>query len=733
MGWRKRLRRGHGDLPNRAEPHIPVPESAYRRDVQGLRAVAVLLVVLDHAGLTVLSGGYVGVDVFFVLSGFLITGLLLAGVKKRGYVSFTDFYIRRAKRILPAATLTLVATILASYLLLNVVRARQAIVDSLWAAFFGANVQFAREGTDYFAQGQPPSPVQHYWSLSVEEQFYFAWPALIAIVLFGAAIGAQAGRRRRRHGYAYGRSASTRLLAVTLVVLAASLTWSIVQTGDEPTSAYFSTLTRAWELALGAVLAIAGQRLTRVPQTVQSLMCWVGLAMVVTAAVTFSTATSFPGYAALLPTLGTALVIAGGTRSGPDTGSAGRLLAAAPMRYVGDRSYALYLWHWPVLVIAAQYAGRELSLATNLALVAAAFGLSIASYALVEQPIRRADWTPSASWTLVPASAAAVAVISLVSLNAIDAKVLQLANASASTEREISRTPQPAERAVTGGGLASIVAAVKAARRGAAIPVGLTPPADRLLDREYLYEFPDGCAASDDQTQSAICRLGAPSSRRSMIVFGDSHAQMWMPTVLATAERDGWAVIPLVKSGCVPSAWRGRGYDDMSQAALRDCHRWYAWASGQAKTLRADVVLVSGCCAGALGRVEKQTIDAYTHLAATVKRAATQVVVLGDAEGVDRQPVDCLLGRRSTMRTCTTIHSNEHFALNDDLAAVAGRRGFRFLDTRGWFCHGHECPMVVGQTVVYRDTGHITVPYALALVEPFRAAFRRCVAKRCPS
>ena len=368
---------------------------AFRRDIQGLRAIAVLLVVLDHAGVPFLQGGYVGVDVFFVLSGFLITGLLLAGPRS-GPRLVLDFYVRRARRILPAATLTLVVTIVASYLLLNVVRARQAVVDSIWASLFMANVHYANEGTDYFARGQPPSPVQHYWSLSVEEQFYFAWPALVALALFGIPYAAHR-LRGRRHGRPAGvdRTARLALLALTLVVAGASFAWSVFLTDRQPTDAYFSTVTRAWELALGALLAIAGASLVRLPRLARSVMGWLGLAAIVVAAVAYTSSTPFPGDAALLPTLGAALVIAAGVGRDDDPPAPAACSARAPLRYVGDRSYAFYLWHWPVLVIAGLYVGEELSVMTNLLLVVFAFGISIVSYALVEDPIRRARWSAS--------------------------------------------------------------------------------------------------------------------------------------------------------------------------------------------------------------------------------------------------------------------------------------------------------------------------------------------------
>src|SRR3954447_12975631 len=209
------------------------PSLSHRADLQGLRAVAVLLVALGHAGVPGLRGGFVGVDVFFVLSRFLITGLLLAEARRTGSISLVDFYVRRARRILPAAALTLVVTDLTAWYLLNFLRAREAVQDSLAAAAFGANFRFAARGTDYFAQSQPPSPLLHFWSLSVEEQFYVAWPALLSLVLLAAA------RRARPERHV--------LMAVGLLG-AASFAWSVHLTATLPPAAYFSPFTRAWEL-----------------------------------------------------------------------------------------------------------------------------------------------------------------------------------------------------------------------------------------------------------------------------------------------------------------------------------------------------------------------------------------------------------------------------------------------------------------------------------------------------
>jgi peptidoglycan/LPS O-acetylase OafA/YrhL len=252
----------------------------HRNDIQGLRAVAVLLVALGHAGVSFLKGGYVGVDVFFVLSGFLITTLLLASAGKPRRRSLVDFYSRRARRILPAAALTLVVTDVVAYKLLNIVRAKQVLHDSIFASLFTANIHFAQQGTDYFARGQPPSSVQHFWSLSVEEQFYIVWPVLLAVVLTSVAVRRRPGFRLASVSTKVARRGLTRSLVAIVGVVAISLAWSIYYTRSHATAAYFSTFARGWELGLGATLAIGATWLGRVPEGPRAVAGWLGLAAI---------------------------------------------------------------------------------------------------------------------------------------------------------------------------------------------------------------------------------------------------------------------------------------------------------------------------------------------------------------------------------------------------------------------------------------------------------------------
>jgi peptidoglycan/LPS O-acetylase OafA/YrhL len=686
----------------------------HRGDIQGLRAVAVLLVVLHHADVPVLRGGYVGVDVFFVLSGFLITGILLSAARQQGRISLVDFYVRRARRILPAAGLTLLATSIAAYYLLNVVRARAAVSDSIWATLFAANVHFGRQESDYFAQDQPPSPVQHFWTLAVEEQFYLAWPAVVSLVLFGVAFGLRRRRRRR----VIGRSAMRRLLVVTVLVAITSLAWSIHSTAVEPAGAYFSTFTRAWELALGATFAIVAAGVTRLPTWVRVGMGWLGLASVVCAAVAYSPATPFPGYAALLPTVGTALVIAAGIPAQPPRLGVGRALSIVPLRYVGDRSYTFYLWHWPVLIIAVQYVGHDLSVSAKLVLALGAFLLSMLTYALLENPVRHMRRPAALGLVLSPACAAAALAVAVFTLGSLDGKIARM-DAAAANVRPAALITEKVAR-TRSKPLPAVVAAVEAARHRAPLPSPLTPPIGDL--RGDFHTFPDGCVANGADVSSwRICRLGDTASAKTLVVFGDSHAQMWMPTVLRTAEWDRWLVVPLVKAGCVPGRWNGGG---------SGCRAWYRWAIRRAVGLRPDVTLIVGSWAGT--KTPDPDVRAVALLSSEMKRVSASVIVLGDAPHQRLNPVDCLLARDATMRTCTTRATDVQ--LRADHAIEAGARADRvgFIDTRGWFCARTRispieflCPLVVNQTIVWIDRGHISKTYALQLAQPFRTAFRR--------
>ncbi|GGI37992.1 hypothetical protein GCM10010988_16750 [Cnuibacter physcomitrellae] len=372
--------------------HAPTttPRRALRPDIQGLRALAVVAVILDHA-IGWPLGGFVGVDVFFVISGFLITGLLLRDVERTGRVSFRDFYAKRMRRILPAALVVLAITAAAGFVVFNVTRAWQTVWDAVYSLVFVANWHFAAQGTDYFHASDAVSPLQHFWSLSVEEQFYLVWPGLVMLLLLVLPGALRPGAAAS--GSASAASAS-RMRAVRIVVgiaaaivVAASFGWAVLQTGSDPTVAYFSTLTRAWELALGAVLAAAVPLLLRLPSALRAVLGWAGLAGIVASFFLIDGgSTPFPGPWAALPVAATAVLIVGGV-------GGGRQRHLFPLTnpvsvFLGDMSYSLYLWHFPVIVFFAVLLPTPGPTTTGIVL-ATIGALSLVSYFLVEQPLHR--------------------------------------------------------------------------------------------------------------------------------------------------------------------------------------------------------------------------------------------------------------------------------------------------------------------------------------------------------
>jgi peptidoglycan/LPS O-acetylase OafA/YrhL len=365
----------------------------FRPDIEGMRAIAVGLVLLFHGYKFPFTGGFVGVDVFFVISGFLITSLLLREQTKTGRISILGFYARRARRILPASALLVLATIGATYYFLGFIAGNNVANDAQWTSVFAANIHFGLIGTDYLGSQLPPSPLQHMWSLGVEEQFYVVWPALFLVMVLIV--------RGTRHRIAMG--------AVLTAIIAASLAWSIIQTMSNATWAYFSPFTRAWELALGALVAVMAPAISRLG--VQSARHrnqrvakgWVievlavcGLVGIAVSALVLNSMTPYPGSAVALPVVSSAVLIAAGCAN-PKT-LVGRGLSIRPMQWLGARSYSLYLWHWPVLIIAVEYAGHELTGWQNTGLLLGAVVACALSYSLVENPLRRARFLTTRTW-----------------------------------------------------------------------------------------------------------------------------------------------------------------------------------------------------------------------------------------------------------------------------------------------------------------------------------------------
>ncbi|GAB3999788.1 hypothetical protein GCM10029992_29600 [Glycomyces albus] len=363
-------------------PAVKKDKPVFRPDIEGLRAIAVGLVVLGHAGFPFLDGGFIGVDVFFVISGFLITSLLLRELSGTGRISVVGFYARRATRLLPMAATVTVATLAAAWLWLPPARLESIAGDALASSLYAVNYRLAVEGTDYLNAEQDPSPFQHFWSLAVEEQFYLVWPLLLLAVALLL--------RRRPELVRDG-------LTVVLIAIAGStFAASAVLTPDDPVWSYFGLHTRGWELAIGALVAVGASAFARAPRPLAAALMWGGLAAVVWSALAFDESTVFPGTAAAVPVLGTAAAIAGGCAS-PRLG-AGGLLALPAFQVLGRLSYGLYLWHWPILMIGPAALGLEATVRLNLVLAAAALGLTAITHEVIENPVRFAKFFKRLPW-----------------------------------------------------------------------------------------------------------------------------------------------------------------------------------------------------------------------------------------------------------------------------------------------------------------------------------------------
>jgi len=662
----------------------------FRPDIQGLRGIAVLIVALSHAGVAGMNGGYVGVDVFFVISGFLITGWLLGRALESGRVPFGDFYASRARRILPAAVLTLTVTCVASVAFLNPVRAASALHDALWAAFFSANVHFAGVGTDYFAQDDPPSPIQHFWTLAVEEQFYVVWPLLLTAVLL-------AQRIRRRGGASRGA-----LAGVVALGVGASLAWSIYITGTNPSGAYFSAPARAWELGVGALIAVGLPWILHAPAGLRAALTWVGLAGIVVATVTFGGGTPFPGFAALLPVVAAGLVIAGGAGQAHRAGAV-VVLGRQPLRLVGDLSYAFYLWHWPMLVITAQYAGHPLSTLQNVALLAAAFVVSYVTYKLYENPLRRCRSLrrPRLALVLWPSSLAAVALA--VALGTSSLVTPSAAAPSLDVHSVVERAgQQSAVKPRTVG--QALLEGVSPARLRQPVPRALAPPLGQLLNDRYRL---GACAAGTDETSASVCELGDTKARRRMIVFGDSHAAMWMPALIHFARSHHWRLVPLIKVGCVPAATRSGS-----------CAAWYSWALGQVRRLHPRAVVLSQTWWSGSAQ---EGIDAVSRELQDLAQLTARLAIIEDPPGSGRATLDCLLARHATLGSCAFRVTPDQAAIYSSVRREARAAHAAYVPTLRWFCVQGLCPAVVGTIVTYRDPTHITATYARQLSRPFSA------------
>jgi peptidoglycan/LPS O-acetylase OafA/YrhL len=709
--WSARRRPVGLGSPASAGEHERGP--GFRPDVEGLRAVAVLAVVLFHAQVPGLPGGFVGVDVFFVISGFLITGMLWREVERTGRLRLGRFYGARARRLLPAGITVLVATAAAAAWLLPPLEARSVLVDGVASALYAGNYRFAVQGTDYLAADVVPSPFQHYWSLGVEEQFYLFWPAL----LLGT--GWVVHRLTRRRAPRDHRSV-TPYLALLAALAAASFAVSSRWTTTLPAWAFFSLPCRAWELAIGGVVALTAPWWRRSPALLAAASGWVGLGLVVAAGVRLGESTPYPGLAALAPVLGAALVVGGGCAS-PRRG-VGSLLALAPMRAVGRLSYSWYLWHWPVLLLAPPLVGRSLGLAGRLSAGLLAAGLAVLTVRVVEDPVRFAASlrrSTGRSLLLGATTTATGAAAALVLLAVVPVPAGQGAAAPQPTIAPPSTPPppevDPGEAAVLAL-TAQVQAAVSASVGVERVPSNLTPTLDRAPYSKQA-PFLEGCALTWTKVQQPDCTYGDPAGSVTVSLVGDSHAAQWQPALQSTAEQRHWRLQVRTKVTCplldlpIASPYLGREYVECEQ-----------WRSRVVDELRAapPALIVLGMSRRygddfGFASYDPRWVDSLARTVVGLRTIAP-VLVLGPIPDPHGNVPTCLSEHLATATACAPTRGaglDDVGIAAEEAAVTAG--GGEYADLADLFCTADRCPVIVGNTLVFRDDNHVTVEYATLL------------------
>ncbi|WP_018350168.1 acyltransferase family protein [Longispora albida] len=625
----------------------PAAKEPFRTDIEGLRAIAVLTVLGFHAAVPYFGGGYVGVDVFFAISGFLITGLLLAELAKTGRISLADFYARRARRILPAAGVVLLVTAAASWLLLPPLRQRDIAGDVIAAAGQVANWRFIAAQTDYLHAGDP-SPLLHYWSLAVEEQFYLLWAPLLLV------------------------AARFRFLVPAIVITtAASFALSLQWTDTNGPLAYLSSPTRAWQFGLGALAAIVAHRVARLPVWTRGTLGLAGLLAIAAATVLFSNKTAFPGTAALLPTLGAIAVLL--SNAGP-----ARLLAWGPLRLIGRLSFSWYLWHWPVLVLAEARYGA-LGWPVKVALVGLAGLLAAATLWLVERPIRF-----STTISVLPRRGLAIGATA-VALPVAAGLLIGTASVQAMRDSP-ARLPTISE----------FLAAASSANPPGEGPV-LPGPASARTDYGPL---PGECLVAPAATASPACTFGTGKER--IVLVGDSHAAQWYPAVSQIASRRGYTVEVLTKQGCplpaltVTNPQLGREY--------KECGVWRQHALERISAGQKPKLILATS-------LNSYTADQPALLAAwqatltQLGRSGAPVAYLKATPLPGKDVPSCVSGALKDWKACQFPRQT---GLRADPLAGRQRPDLQVVDVNDVLCPGSQCPAVIAGVLLYRDDTHLT-------------------------
>ena len=641
-------------------PQAPVTSMwqrhSIRGDIQGLRAVAVLLVLIYHVWPSALTGGYIGVDVFFVISGYLIVGSLVKELEREGRVALLDFYRRRAKRLMPAALTVLSVVLVATVFFLPQARWEDTFFQVVSSALYVQNWYLSWASVDYLAAENAPSPILHYWSLSIEEQFYILWPIVMVVV------GWSLNRLKLPVRTIVGS-----LLALVFVL---SLACSIITTAKSPPEAYFFSHTRFWEIALGGLIATWLPKVT-LGDRMRAALFALGLGFILVAGFTYGEV-AFPGWVALMPVTGTGLILIAGTFS------LGRFkgLDTPALRYVGDISYSLYLWHWPIIVFYAAWNG-DIDILSGLAIIAAAFAVSHLSYRHVEERFRYRNTTLSMG-PLASGLAGALLVAGCSLLLYFGIMSSRPADAS-----PVSTNAYP--------GPAALI-------EGAHVPADVAPiPMAAHLSRDKSEVYASGCHQDLKSAEVSSCVMGDLDGDFVVAVVGSSHSVNWLPAIDALGKRNGWRVVSITKSAC--------GFQSGGPAA---CLQWHDNVHAYLMRNTPDLVIVGES-------VDKGDNGVYLERVASrigkIVGLGIPVIGISPTPKLDTPPGNCLPSR------IDECEMPREAALRDNAFSVAQARldEVYVIDMSDAICGPEKCGVVVGNLVVLRDRHHLTATYSRAL------------------
>ncbi|CAB4680737.1 unannotated protein [freshwater metagenome] len=608
--------------------------------IQGLRALAALLVTLFHAKWV--NGGFIGVDIFYVISGFLITGLLLREIERTGTINFKEFYARRFKRLLPTSFFVLLITAVASWLLIPDTMRSSLGRDIIAASLYVSNYLFAWWQADYQNLDATPSPVIHYWSLAVEEQFYLIWPLLILFFFIAAT--------------KFKKKILLTLLVATVTAL--SFVFSIYQTETSPIWAFYSLPTRAWELGLGALLVLLP------PIKTKKLVGLLGFIFIIVSAFIFGETTAFPGVNAVLPVLGTVMLISTINSWPPFLNDVAN---SRMFQWLGEISYPLYLWHWPLLVLPSTYFARPLAIYERILAIIATIILADLTHRFIEEPFRKHKTEP----TLVFKRSGVITLVSVLIGTAIIF--------SSSDKIDVS----------------GINGAVSLAQ---------------IKARPLVYD--DGCHANYAQTKSDECIYADTKSDKTMVLYGDSHAAQWFPALVEIASRSGYRLISLTKSAC-PSVDTVRL--DQGGFKMSRCKQWRINTIKRIQEINPDVLIMSSFQYFAqpprFTDREKWWNDGQRKLLTEVKNISPHLIYITDTPHPLRDIPACLANY--SISKCNTTQRSEDLSIS----------GFNVINPNSWLC-SRVCPAVKDGVVAYRDASHISVDIAIALIPRLTQALR---------